>query len=305
MILKLKFASFFALGMLLFTACNKEETEPLLPPTVNAGETQIVQLPTNTVTLSGSGTATNTPITGYLWSLISGPNIPGIVSPSSTSTIVNNLIAGTYFFQFQVIDNAGLTGVDTVSVTVLPASVTTLTLQPSSNPDEGHVDSYNVTGGQDTDVEIGAWTIFGVATKWRSYIKFDQSQLPANATIINATLYLYAMPNPHSGDGTNAMCGSANSYWVERITGSWSVTSLNFSSLPPTTTISRVAIPQSTSSFENSTIDVTALVQDMQVNGNYGFGFKLQDESVYNFRAYASSFHSNAQLHPKLVIAYQ
>lgn len=302
---KFKQNLFFLLSILFLAGCEKEK-DPLKRPVANAGPTKVVQLPTKTVQLRGDGEVSNTPITGYLWSLISGPSVPEIVSESSASTAINKLVAGTYIFQFAVIDNAGLTGVDTVSVVVNPAEEKTITLNPSSNPLEGHVDSYNVTGGGgDTELEIGSWTIFGNSANWRSYLSFDQSAIPTGSTIVNATLYLYAMPEPHSANTSAAMNGSTNSMYVERITAAWSVSGLSFASLPPTTTTNRVSVPQTNSNFEDATIDVTSLVQDMQTKGNFGFGLKLQNESVYNFRAYASSFYSNVEKHPKLVITYQ
>lgn len=305
--MKLKFnlACLFAAALLFFTSCKKE-TAQLLPPQADAGNSQVVQLPAASVQLTGTGTASNPPIAGYLWSLVSGPNIPAIVSESSATTAIGNLVPGTYIFQFAVIDNAGLTGIDTVSVVVNAPLQQTITIQPSNNPNEGHVDSYNVAGGGgDTELQMGSWTIFGNATNWRSYLKFDQSALPAGATIVSATLYLYAMPTPHSANTSNAMNGTANAIYIERITGGWTAASLNFSSLPPTTATNRASAPQTSSAFENATINVTAMVQDMQTTGNYGFGFKLQNETIYNFRAYASSFYSDASLHPKLVITYQ
>ena len=301
----LRFTSVLILILLFATSCKKEKY-PLPPPIANAGDIQTIQLDINTVTVTGSGTSKNGPIVGYLWSLISGPNTPGITSPSSATTTVTGLIAGDYKLQFAVIDDAGLTGVDTVSIIVIPAVQKTITLQPSNSLTEGHVDSYNVTGGGgDTELEIGAWTINGTSTKWRSYLKFDQSQIPSNATIISATLYLYAMPNPHAADVSNAMNGAANDMYVQRITGSWAASALNYNNLPTTVSTNRVSVAQTASSFENATINVTSLVQDMQSNVNYGFELRLQNESIYNFRAYASSFYSDASLHPKLVITYK
>lgn len=296
--------SLVATALILSTSCTKEK-DSLKRPVADAGTTKVIQLPTKTVQLSGTGEVSNIPITGYLWSLISGPSVPEIESESSASTAINKLVAGTYIFQFAIIDNAGLTGVDTVSVIVNPAIEKTITLNPSNNPLEGHVDSYNVTGGGgDSELEIGTWTIFGNSTNWRSYLKFDQSAIPTGSTIKSATLYLYAMPEPHSFNTSTAMNGSANAMYVERITAAWSASGLTFASLPLTTSTNRILVPQTVSNFEDATIDVTYLVQDMQTEGNFGFGLRLQNEAVYNGRAYASSFYSDAEKHPKLVITY-
>src|SRR4030095_8732833 len=106
---KLFFTIFALASLTIFSSCTKE-CEPLIPPVADAGNFQVIQLPVKgEVELTGSGTATNPPIKGYLWSLVSGPNVPVIASPSSTTTDIDNLVAGTYVMQFQVTDNAGLT----------------------------------------------------------------------------------------------------------------------------------------------------------------------------------------------------
>jgi hypothetical protein len=87
------------------------------PPTANAGTDQTITLPTNSVTLSGSGTDTDGTITSYSWSKISGGTAT-ITSPTSASTTITGLVAGTYVFQLTVTDNNGSTGTDTVQITV-------------------------------------------------------------------------------------------------------------------------------------------------------------------------------------------
>jgi len=90
--------------------------------TADAGVNQTITLPTNSVTLSGSGsTPSGTTITGYQWSRISGPNTPTITSPNSQNTTVTGLVQGTYVFQLQVTNSASNTATDQISVTVNPA----------------------------------------------------------------------------------------------------------------------------------------------------------------------------------------
>lgn len=87
-------------------------------PTANAGIDQTITLPTNAITLSGSGNDVDGTISSYLWSLISGPNTPTITSTTSASTTVLGLIAGTYVFRLTVTDNSGATGTDDIQVQV-------------------------------------------------------------------------------------------------------------------------------------------------------------------------------------------
>jgi hypothetical protein len=97
-------------------------------PSANAGTDQTITLPTSSVTLSGSGTDSDGTISGYAWTKISGTG-GTIVSPSSASTSVTGLTAGTYVFRLTVTDNNSATGTDDITITVNSA--------PSNPPTNG------------------------------------------------------------------------------------------------------------------------------------------------------------------------
>lgn len=291
------------LTAVFFSSCEKEFPKP---PIADAGSPKFVQLP-GTVTLTGTGQTTNNAIVGYLWSLISGPNVPVIQSPSSASTVVSNLVAGNYKFQFQVIDDAGLSGLDTVSVIATTLPTQTITIQPANNPFEmtiGNVSPASA-GSNGGYFPIAAWTTGGNPVSVRSLVKFDISAIPANATILSAKLSLYAHLNPNNGNLVDAHFGTANAVSLQRITSAW--TSANsWNTQPTTTTVNQVTIAQSISAFQNDTdIDVTALITDIKANTNYGILAKLANEQYYNSRQYYSSFSTDATKRPKLVIVYQ
>ena len=92
------------------------------PPVANAGISISITLPTNLVTLTGSGTDADGTIVSYNWTKILGPAQFNIINQSSAQTNVDNLVEGVYQFQLRVTDNDGATDVDTITVTVLPAS---------------------------------------------------------------------------------------------------------------------------------------------------------------------------------------
>lgn len=92
------------------------------PPTANAGADQLIVLPTNSTTLFGGGSFDiDGTITGYLWTRISGPNTPTIVSPNGMNTNLTGLIQGTYVYQLQVTDDQGAIGTDQISIVVDPS----------------------------------------------------------------------------------------------------------------------------------------------------------------------------------------
>lgn len=89
-----------------------------IAPTANAGGDLTIVLPLNTVYLNGSGNDTDGTITAYLWKQIAGPDSASIATDNKASTVVKNLVAGTYDFELTVRDNNEETGGDTVRVVV-------------------------------------------------------------------------------------------------------------------------------------------------------------------------------------------
>ncbi|MBP9119227.1 MAG: T9SS type A sorting domain-containing protein [Ignavibacterium sp.] len=87
-------------------------------PTANAGSDKTITLPTNTVTITGSGIDPDGTISGYQWTKLTGPSTYTIASPTQAQTAINNLVQGVYTFELRVTDNQGATGKDTVQVTV-------------------------------------------------------------------------------------------------------------------------------------------------------------------------------------------
>ncbi|WP_247237823.1 PKD domain-containing protein [Telluribacter sp. SYSU D00476] len=94
-------------------------------PTANAGADQTITLPTNTVTLAGSGNDPDGSIAAHQWTQQSGPNTATLVNANTASLTANDLVAGTYTFRLTVTDNQGATAHDEVSVLVHPAAPTT------------------------------------------------------------------------------------------------------------------------------------------------------------------------------------
>jgi hypothetical protein len=129
--------------------------------------------------------------------------------------------------------------------------------------------------------------------------------IPANAIIQSAKLSLYSTPTPGQGNGVDAQFGSSNACYIQRITSNWSTGTINWNNQPTISTTNQVTIPQSVSSFQdNVDMDVTNLIKDIITTNNYGFEIKLQTETYYNARQYASSFNTNADKRPKLVVTY-
>jgi poly(3-hydroxybutyrate) depolymerase/methionine-rich copper-binding protein CopC len=91
-------------------------------PVANAGADQVLTLPQNTVTLTGSGTTPNGTISSYFWQQVSGGSC--VLSGENTNTLqVSGLSAGTYIFSLQVTSSDGhVSAPDQVTVTVSSAN---------------------------------------------------------------------------------------------------------------------------------------------------------------------------------------
>jgi ribosomal protein L14 len=92
---------------------------PNQTPTANAGADITITLPTNSVTLVGSGSDADGTITGYAWSRVSGPTTYTLGTPNAVTSTLSNLVAGIYVFKLTVTDNGGATAADNITITVI------------------------------------------------------------------------------------------------------------------------------------------------------------------------------------------
>ncbi|HSC52246.1 MAG TPA: PKD domain-containing protein [Phnomibacter sp.] len=90
------------------------------PPVARAGADVVLNLPTNSTSLVGSGSTDpeNGALT-YKWSKIAGPGVFNIANTNTANTTLSNLIAGTYRFELLVTDNYAIESRDTVQVNVV------------------------------------------------------------------------------------------------------------------------------------------------------------------------------------------
>jgi hypothetical protein len=296
--------------ILFIVSCEKDYIENKVP-VADAGASQTITLPVDSVKLTGSGTDADGKVVAYLWSQVAGPATATIVNPGSPSTSIRGFVAGTYTFQLMVTDDKGATGVDTTVVTVHPGVIKTLTLQPANNPNEftlvlegtqgfGHVSAQ--------DLPVQAWTKDGNTLNVRILLKFDLSSIPANATIVSANLYLYSYPPPTvNGNLTDANFGTNNTLLVQQVTSNWSTATASWSNQPSTSTNNQVVVPTTNQSMLDLNLNVTTLINSMvSANANYGFMLRLQNEVTYTSRLFVSSHNTtHTTKYPKLVVVYQ
>ncbi|UAY50961.1 DNRLRE domain-containing protein [Ferruginibacter albus] len=297
----------------VLTSCKKDNPAPFV---VDAGSTAIVQLPKDTITLTGTVISGQTANMHYLWSLISGPSNATIASNTAASSLISGLIQGSYVFQFQATNGNGDIAVDTISVAVVSAGIQTLSL-PIAPLGFGGTYSFLPdqtisadSAGKGSYLYMSAWTVNSVPTHGKTYLKFDWSQIPANATILSAQLELSSLTQSEftaltNGATTDPQAGTDNSLFVQRITSDWSVYTITYNNAPASTATDQAIIPQYTTGTTTIDVDVTTLVKDMNATNNYGFCLGLVYDHYYNQRAFAGNTFSDASRRPKLTIRYQ
>jgi len=94
-----------------------------LLPVASAGADKKITLPVNSVSLSGSGTDADGTIVAYNWTKVSGPDGPTVENPALPSTLLLNLLEGTYIFRLTVTDNSGGTSASDVQVSVMASPI--------------------------------------------------------------------------------------------------------------------------------------------------------------------------------------
>lgn len=207
-----------------------------LPPLVNAGTDQMVQLPVNTVDLAGNATDGDGSIVSYSWALVSGPATYTILSPNLPQTQLRDLVAGNYIFRLQAIDNAGGLGSDTVAITVLTAN-------PPPPPPVNNLPVVNAGPDQTIQLPINSVNLSGSAVDSDGTISaYAWTYLSGPAT------YTLVTPNMPQTQLTNLVAGtySFRLQATDNVGGSGSdtivITVLNANPPPPVTGSQRVLI---------------------------------------------------------------
>ncbi len=146
------------------------------------------------------------------------------------------------------------------------------------------------------------WTNNNVLANIRAFIEFDLVSLPANAIIDSAFLKLYYDSSNTVNYRTHI---GNNDMEVKRAESAWKEDSITWNNQPTTSNLNVVTVLPFVSNTQNYSINVSNLLKDMLVNGNYGFMVKMIDEvNFYKASIFASSDHPDSTLHPELIVNY-
>jgi hypothetical protein len=151
---------------------------------------------------------------------------------------------------------------------------TTVTIRPTpATAQSAYVYTYSPTSGYPTALHFNAGynTISGVDVQSRSYMKFDLSSIPANATVTAAYLNLY----DDSTLATSQGFGN-NSTKLSVVSQSWSPSTITWNVQPAVTTAYDVVLgPTATATQSKPNINVLTPVQYWLSNPSLNYGWRL------------------------------
>ncbi|ULQ57955.1 heparin lyase I family protein [Flavihumibacter rivuli] len=196
-------------------------------PTANAGADKTVVLPTNSTSLSGTGSSDpDGTIVSHNWRQLAGPNTATISAASSSSTNIGNLVQGTYSFRLTVTDNAGATSTDDVNVLVSSSSTTNQVPVVNAGGNRSitlPTNSVALNGGSSYDPD-------GTIASWR----WAQVSGPSTATLTNSTTSTLTASNLVAGTYSFRLTVTDNAGATASATANVSVSTATTSNIAPT-----------------------------------------------------------------------
>lgn len=159
----------------------------------------------------------------------------------------------------------------------------------------------DINWGNEPHIWPYTWTQNGVINITRPLIRFDLSEIPSDAAVLEALLILHY--DPYSG--LFGYHEGLTDFTIRRITEPWEELTVTWNNQPSTTTEHEIQVPPAGFNQQNYVVDVTQLVRDMLKSdspGNYGFMFSLDNEFPYNAVRLAGAENPDPSRHPQLWI---
>jgi len=150
------------------------------------------------------------------------------------------------------------------------------------------------------------WTKNGSKSVARSLMRFNFSQIPANATILSAKLNLYHY-NSNDNSGHSQLSGT-NPAKLLMLTQGWVANTVTWNTQPAAQAANAISLPATANdSVDVLNIDLLSQVQTWYANpaANYGLRFQLDSEIQYRSMLFASAENPDPSVRPKLIITYK
>lgn len=160
-----------------------------------------------------------------------------------------------------------------------------------------------------TEILAEAWTCNSIGVpicNFRATLKYELTQIPRDAFIASAKLYLYARTNSTNAYVGHPTYGANNDVSISRVTNDWDTSGVGYGwNDQLTTTQDQVVLPASTNDAQDYVADLKNLVQFWVNNPDSNFGMQLKqiDETYYKSMIFHSGT-SVASVQPRLEICY-
>jgi gliding motility-associated-like protein len=174
-------------------------------PTANSGGNKTLQLPTNSTTLSGSGTDPDGTITTYLWTKQSGP--AATLTNANTPTLqLTGLVVGTYVFRLTVTDNNSATAFAQATVTVSAANQAPTANAGGNKTIQLPTNSTTLTGsGSDVDGSITTYAWIKVSGPAATLTNAASAVLSLSGLVQGTYIFRLTVTDNNSASGSNDM----------------------------------------------------------------------------------------------------
>lgn len=198
--------------------------------------------------------------------------------------------------------------------TPLAAQTDTLCQQPgaatSQDASLGYHDFFNTSvNNYGSDIYLKAFCIPGSAggqNTNRGLLYFDLSTIPAGSQVLSAQLDLYA-----TGFINTLLPGhfGNNLAYIEQVTAPWNEFTVTWNNQPASTALNRGVLQPSTSSTQDYSVNLNALIQGLVNNPAINFGLLLRLDTESPNSPAALAFHSSdgpiPSKHPALCVIWK
>ncbi|MFO1434008.1 MAG: DNRLRE domain-containing protein [Candidatus Competibacteraceae bacterium] len=256
-----------------------------------------------------SGTATDVEDGNLTGNLSWTSNIDGNIGSGGVFT--RTLSAGTHTIQAQVTDSFGFVVKPTVTITVAPPPSMTLT---SIGTEDGWVLESSETSNLGGTIKASDSTSVGLMLgdnnkkyQYKSILSFDTSTLPANATILSATLRLQrgtlSGTNPFTTHGSllaDIRTGGFN--------GNNALETADFQAAASATGVAILSNAASNGAWSEGTLNASGLVAINRAGRTqFRLYFTLDDDndSTGDYLGYYAGEYGTAASRPQLVVTYR
>jgi predicted esterase len=165
-------------------------------PIISAGDNIVLTLPVNKAVLNGKESRDpDGSIVSYKWRVLKGPAKYSLANADASSTLITNLVAGTYTLRLEAMDNRGAIGFDDVNVIVREGSATSASRQ-ASDATANSVDEIVDSSVAISNLNHGQLTPGAVYGKIRTYPNPAVSTLTVempDSAVGKAVIHVYDM----------------------------------------------------------------------------------------------------------------